>query len=347
MSVYVSTWCWQHSKASGVDLLTLLAIADQASDEGTDAWPCYTTLAKRIRKSEKTVQRSIQRLVDLGELAVERRGGPASCGQTHQRPNRYSFTAYRTWKTRQSDQSSPASDDPKSGQSDQSSGSKSGQNQQRVDTAMTCDPSFDPPISKPSSSEVDASASQATADAAAEERSRVEPEPRQDVDRLCTALRDHMIANDCRPPTITQGWRDSARLMLDKDDRQIDEALDLLAWVAHDEFWRANILSLPKFRAKYDQLRLRWQQTNPVRHLRSEEAITHWLRQQWREGMSRLVCDRSGLRYEPPTVLPAEVRSSAQANKWHEKQVRKWIEDNHSEIVRRIQERETPIGAAS
>ena len=86
---------------------------------------------------------------------------------------------------------------------------------------------------------------------------RPEPPPRVDVEKLCHRLRDRMIANGCRPPTITKAWRDAARLLLDKDGRDLDKALNLLDWATQDEFWMANIQSMPKFRAQYDVLRLR------------------------------------------------------------------------------------------
>jgi hypothetical protein len=80
---------------------------------------------------------------------------------------------------------------------------------------------------------------------------------RADVEQLCTRLRDRMIGNGCKPPTITDGWRKAARLLLDKDGRELDKALNLLDWVAKDDFWRTNIMSMPTFRTRYDQLRLK------------------------------------------------------------------------------------------
>lgn len=70
MSVRVMTWVFEHSKSTGNDRLVLLAIADRANDEGTDAWPSIETLAGKTRASESTVKRSIRRLVELGELDV-------------------------------------------------------------------------------------------------------------------------------------------------------------------------------------------------------------------------------------------------------------------------------------
>jgi hypothetical protein len=80
--------------------------------------------------------------------------------------------------------------------------------------------------------------------------------PRDDVEKLVTTLADLMQQNGARAPTITTGWRRSARLLLDADGVTLDDALDVLVWSQRDGFWRANILSMPKFRAKFDQLRL-------------------------------------------------------------------------------------------
>ncbi len=76
MSVRVMTWVWDHSRAGGSDRLVLLAIADCASDDGSEAWPATATLARKTRVDERTVQRCVQRLVELGELEVMWRSGP-------------------------------------------------------------------------------------------------------------------------------------------------------------------------------------------------------------------------------------------------------------------------------
>lgn len=73
---------------------------------------------------------------------------------------------------------------------------------------------------------------------------------------LCALLADLIEANGSKRPSVSKGWLDAARLMLDRDGRELEKAERLLRWCQADEFWRANILSMPKFREKYDQLRL-------------------------------------------------------------------------------------------
>lgn len=80
--------------------------------------------------------------------------------------------------------------------------------------------------------------------------------PRPDVDELCQHLADRIEANGSKRPRITKTWRDAARLMLDRDQHPLDEIHRAIDWCQADEFWRANVLSMPKFREKWDQMRL-------------------------------------------------------------------------------------------
>lgn len=85
--------------------------------------------------------------------------------------------------------------------------------------------------------------------------------PRDDVEAICEHLADRIEANGVKRPTITKAWRDAARLMLDRDERTVGDVLAAINWSQADEFWRANILSMPKLRQKYDQLRLQANRT--------------------------------------------------------------------------------------
>ncbi|EEP73526.1 hypothetical protein MCAG_03853 [Micromonospora sp. ATCC 39149] len=86
---------------------------------------------------------------------------------------------------------------------------------------------------------------------------------RIDVERVCTYLAEWIVKNGSKRPTITKKWRTDARLLIDKDGRALDEIRDVIAWSQRDPFWRSNILSLPKLREKYDQLRLAMQREQP------------------------------------------------------------------------------------
>lgn len=75
MSVNVMGWVWKHSRSHNGARLVLLAIADCASDDGTEAWPSMKTIARKANLSERAAQAGIKELVALGELRVELNAG--------------------------------------------------------------------------------------------------------------------------------------------------------------------------------------------------------------------------------------------------------------------------------
>lgn len=107
-----------------------------------------------------------------------------------------------------------------------------------------------------------------------EEISSAIPDRRPDVDSLCSRLADHIEANGSKRPTIGKAWHDAARLLLDRDERPLEEAERLIDWCQHDEFWRTNILSMPKFRQQYDQLKLK---AGTAASARPNPAIPDWM----------------------------------------------------------------------
>ena len=88
--------------------------------------------------------------------------------------------------------------------------------------------------------------------------------PREDVQSLCDHLRRRVVANGSRV-NITAKWREAARLLIDRDKRPPAEAHALIDWCQDHEFWRPNIQSMPKFREKYDTLRLQAQSRGGLR----------------------------------------------------------------------------------
>jgi len=56
-----------------------------------------------------------------------------------------------------------------------------------------------------------------------------------------------------------ESWAATVRLMREKDNRTHEAMANLWQWVRGDSFWQANVLSMTKFREKYDQLNLQSQ----------------------------------------------------------------------------------------
>ena len=71
--------------------MILLVIADHATDEGDNAWPSQQTIATRASCNVRTVQRSINKLVEDGYLWVQKRGGGSATCRDDRRPHRYTI----------------------------------------------------------------------------------------------------------------------------------------------------------------------------------------------------------------------------------------------------------------
>jgi hypothetical protein len=67
---------WDCSKASGNELLVLLALADRSSDEGI-CWPAIPTLARKARIGDRSVRRILRKLVESGDLVIQQSKGGA------------------------------------------------------------------------------------------------------------------------------------------------------------------------------------------------------------------------------------------------------------------------------
>ena len=79
--------------------------------------------------------------------------------------------------------------------------------------------------------------------------------------------------------------------MLDNDGRTEQEIHGAIDWCQADEFWRSNILSMPKLREKYDQLRLQAQRNARGGTARQQAEAEMWdrayARAEAREAMQR------------------------------------------------------------
>jgi hypothetical protein len=82
-------------------------------------------------------------------------------------------------------------------------------------------------------------------------------EGRDDAMRLCAHLADRVEGHGSLRPEIGKKWLDAARLMLDTDRRTEEQIHKAIDWCQDDEFWRGNVMSMPKLRKQYDQLRLK------------------------------------------------------------------------------------------
>ncbi|HWT45863.1 MAG TPA: hypothetical protein VN085_07845, partial [Vicinamibacterales bacterium] len=77
MSLDAQDWVWNHSQSKGTARLVLLAIADRAYGTHCSAYAGTTMLVQRSNAARSSVVAAVDKLIQLGELAViEGRVGP-------------------------------------------------------------------------------------------------------------------------------------------------------------------------------------------------------------------------------------------------------------------------------
>ena len=93
-----------------------------------------------------------------------------------------------------------------------------------------------------------------------------EPAVSDDARALTRLLAQRVKANGFKIPSPGQKahrqWLVDADRMIRLDEVDPDEARQVCEWATSDEFWMTNIQSMPKFREKYAQLRLKWLNTS-------------------------------------------------------------------------------------
>jgi helix-turn-helix protein len=294
MSWQATEWAWSKAPMPKPDptarsvLAYLGARADRA---GRHSHPKLLVLAHDLDLHPETVRSALTRLVGYG-LIVEDGQGPESQPQwsldltkrrpadsyreferVHKRLAAVKKDRYRR-KTKTVDvhRAERGTSTAQDGGQTEVSTAQTGGRPQRSTVLSTAQDGSDYIENGPQERSLERSVTNAPADAPApaadSARTRRDPSRdlnagRDDVERLCRHLADRVEANGSRRPVITKRWRDEARLMLDRDGRTEQQAHAAIDWCQDDPFWRANVLSMPKLRERYDQLRLQAQRPSP------------------------------------------------------------------------------------
>jgi hypothetical protein len=239
-------WVWTHSRSKPTQRLVLLAIADCANDRGAEAYPSNATLADKTGLTDRAVRRCVVELEQLSELSVEYKAGPRGTNRyrvimAEPQPDQ-TRTAKPGTRNMSPGTRNVSHPDSQSGYPDSQSG--------YPDSQSGYPDGGSPEPSEPSENHPEPSNPAPAPPAQPPESDRPE------VDQLCQHLADRIEANGSKRPTITKRWRTAARLMIDNDHHTADQVRRAIDWCQTDEFWRTNILSMPKLRQQYDRLRL-------------------------------------------------------------------------------------------
>lgn len=97
---------------------------------------------------------------------------------------------------------------------------------------------------------------------------------RPDIERVCQHLVRRMVENGYKRPAVTNRWRMAAKQMLDTDKRSEQQIIAAIDWAHDNDFWRANIKSVPTLRKQYDTLRLQAERERN-RQLHNNPADAH------------------------------------------------------------------------
>lgn len=136
--------------------------------------------------------------------------------------------------------------------------------------------------------------------------------PAEDSDayKLAVHLRAAILHRDpetrvpAETPQALKGWTQDADRLLRLDKRPLAEAARLIEWAQSDDFWCANILSMGKFRKRYDTLK-RQAKARASPHAPDGETAVHIaLREARAHAESRSPGDRADVASRPraPTV---------------------------------------------
>ena len=235
MSVKVSSWVWHGDECKtlmGNELVLMLSLADVADDNGRcryiadDDDLTYDGLAKKVRVDRRTIERLIPKLRKQGLLTMQR--GSKS------RPNEFAIVV--PWVQR-----SP----------DNLSGNDSGIPRQRVDIPrhdVQDSPTND--ASVPLYRRIDVG-DVATSDVASDALpSKYTPS----VSRLCDLLAEKVRANGHKVGTVGEKWWAACDRLMRLDGYTAEQIEWMIHWSTSNEFWAANIRSMPTLREKFSTL---------------------------------------------------------------------------------------------
>jgi hypothetical protein len=259
----VTDWVWEHSRAVNAPLIVLLAVAHEADRDGI-AIMSVRELARKARVSSRSVQLAVRDLAALRELEVRSAGGGRGHRATYRVPIKGEDPA--PFETVKGEDPAPFTGNPEDPAPFEPTGNPEDPAPFRRPKPQVS--GTNPEDSSPFAISDVLITTTGTSEVQVKD---VSEEARPDVTRLCARLASHIAANGSKRPAITKRWRDAARLMLDRDGRTEQQIASAIDWCQADEFWRANILSMPKLREKYDQLRLQAMRASGTKHTRQAE----------------------------------------------------------------------------
>jgi hypothetical protein len=282
MSIKIMSLVFETRGMNPAEKLVALALADHAHDDGTEARPGQTKLIDKTELSESTVRRAIKGLLTKQIIEVQR-------AATSTLPVCYRFRVGGVRLT-------PV-DDAVGGVNLTVGGVTVTGGGCHHDTQT---------INEPSEESLSSDA----------KRARPRKPPVLDSQRLCDELAKSIENNGSKRPTVSDKWLNDMRLLLEVDKRSVQQVRNMIEWCQNDSFWRSNILSPFKLRAKYDQMRLKalseLEGVRPASMSLAENDRATQLRQEQREYEQRIADQHAESRSMPESMK--KLRASMKGN---------------------------------
>lgn len=236
MSVKLMTMAWE-TDLPATQKLVLLALADGCNDDGV-TWVGVPKLAKKCSLTERAVQKSLAALEQLSFLDREFRSGRSTLshvrfpgGEPHSPPNHvHPSGAKGVNHVHQGGEPRSGGGEPRSPITITYPKGNQGQDKSGSD-----EPTPDQPVPV-----------------------KWTPEDKALAQQMLDRVRDVSTAVKGSP-----SWPNDVRLMRERDGRSHAEIWDLFSWANTDDFWRANILSPAKLRAKWPTLEAQRKRRRP------------------------------------------------------------------------------------
>lgn len=256
MSIEALVWALNDAPCSSpTQKLVLIALANHARPDGTSAFPAVATIARYTLLSERSIRTHLDTLQAEGLIVP---CDPSIVAAYISRPDRRP----QGWNLQMGRGVQEPQVAARRGANDAGNGVQEVPERGAGDSERGAGGAPEPYITvhEPSIEERTSELSEAV--------------------RLSNLLADLIEANGSRRPTVTKGWIAEMDRMMRLDGRTLAETEGAIRWCQSHSFWKANILSPTKLRAKFDTMRLQAEHERRNRAPRGFSGIADFLREE-------------------------------------------------------------------
>lgn len=251
MSVEAYSWALNHAPCkSPTQKLVLLALANHARPDGTAAFPSVGTIQRYTLLSERTIRLKLDELEEIGVIyRCDPRIVAAYIPRHDRRPQGWNLALGLRNEV---------------------------QEEQVVDERGAFDDTNGVHVIP---NEVHLTTERGAGDAPKPYITVNEPykENMSEASRLCHLLSSLIVLNGSKSPNITEKWVHDMEKIMRLDGRTYQQVDACIRWSQQNDFWKANILSPGKLRAKYDTMRLQAQREKQQNEPRGFDGIRDFL----------------------------------------------------------------------